>query len=308
MVHLHLYVFLLVFFLNIISKILRLINEVFSNPKLLSVCFGLDEKSPDDMQVEGDSSFESIQLNLDEVRHVYSLILSCGHEGVVNSVLYAFLTLTSDLQIHSKSYNNNPLYLKLYFIILLHPNILEPQFLQALKPLFEAWNNLSKGSRELVTYFLQSLSPDNFLIFLRILRQMISVRISQGSIKEARLGVKCLDMFHVAYQAKINLKNTIPLSEFYIQDVSDYLAIVEARKREYQLWLQDLGTTNTALYVLPADADRHEFDSFISYPYILTPGIKASIIELDANVQMRLVSSRNLTSCFIVSLGNAARI
>lgn len=244
------------------------------------------------MSDEGDeySPLESIELNLDEVRQVYSLILSCGHEGVVNSLSHAFWTLTSDMQIHSKSYNSRPLYLKLYFIVLLHPNILETEFLPTLKPLFEAFSTLPKEIRELIIRFVESWTTDYFLIFLRILRQIISVRITRGSVKEARLGVRCLDMLHVAYLNTNRFSVAIPPSEFSIQEVSEYVSILEPRKREYQMWLRDLGTTNTASYLAPRDGvDRHSFESFISFPYILTAGVKASIIELDANVQMRQV-------------------
>jgi E3 ubiquitin-protein ligase HERC3 len=245
------------------------------------------------MQVEGEGDQEpldeSIQLNLEEVRQVYSLILSCGHEGVVNSVLYAFLTLTSDLQIHSKSYNTNPLFLKLYFIVLSHPAISESHFLQALKPLFEAFNNVSEESRELIIRFVESWAPETFLSFLNTFRQNISVRMNQGSVKEARVGVKCLDMLHEAYQRQTRLSASISPLEFYIQEVSDYLVMLEARKREYQLWLRDLGATDTTANLPPRPAvDRQSLESLISFPYILTPGVKASIIELDANVQMRL--------------------
>jgi hypothetical protein len=165
------------------------------------------------MQVEGDeySHFESIELNLDEVRQVYSLILSCGHEGVVNSLSHAFWTLTSDMQIHSKTYNNKPLFLKLYFIVLLHPNILETEFLPTLKPLFEAFSNVSREAREMIIHFVESWTTDYFLIFLRILRQVIIVRIARGSIKEARLGVKCLDMLHVAYLRSVAPPSSPPL-------------------------------------------------------------------------------------------------
>lgn len=278
-------------------KILRLVNEVFSSPKLLSVCFGSEEKCSSAMQVEGNdnSQLESIELNLDEVRQVYSLILSCGHEGVVNSLSHAFWTLTSDMQIHSKTYNASPLFLKLYFIVLLHPNILETEFLPTLKPLFEAFSNVPRETRELIIRFVESWTTEYFLIFLRIFRQIISVRIARGSVKEARLGVKCLDMLHVAYLNTTRFSVAIPQSEFCIQEVSDYVSVLEARKREYQMWLRDLGTTNTASYSAPRDGvDRHSFESFISFPYILTAGVKASIIELDANVQMRQVRFSSL--------------
>jgi E3 ubiquitin-protein ligase HERC3 len=279
-----------------VSQILRLINEVFSSPKLLAVCFGSDQQKcsadDSDMQVETgedcELQVESIQLNLNEVRRVYSLILSCGHEGVVNSVLYAFLTLTSDLQIHAKVYNANPLFLKLYFIVLSHPTITESHFLQALKPLFEALNSVTEESRELIIHFAQSWAPETFSSFLNTFRQNISVRISQGSIKEARVGVKCLDLLHEAYQRQARLSASIPPSEFNIQEVSDYLTVLEARKREYQLWLRDLGATDTTANLPPRHGvDRRSLESLISFPYVLTPGVKASIIELDANVQMR---------------------
>lgn len=231
-----------------------------------------------------------IQLDINEVQQVYSLIRSCGHEGVKNSVIYAFLTLTSDMQIHSKTYHTDLILLKLYFIVLLHPSILEQEFQQIIKSLFESLNNTTSQSHEVINSYIQTLDPQKFLYFLKVFRQYIIGRMNQNSIKDARIGVKCLDMLHTAYLHQPTLNQNIPISEFYISNISEYLTNLEARKQEYKFWLRDLGTTNTTSYIPPPHGvERHTLASFISFPYILTPGVKASIIELDAAVQMRQV-------------------
>lgn len=248
------------------------------------------------MEIVNDNNYNNynnnniIQLNIPEVQQVYSLILSCGHEGVKNSIIYAFLTLTSDMQIHSKTYHTDLILLKLYFIVLLHPSILENEFQPILKSLFDSLNNITPQSHEVIHSYIQTWDSKTFLHFLKIFRQYIIGRMNQSSIKDARIGVKCLDMLHTAYQKQSNLQVEISLSEFYISNISEYLLIPETRRKEYQLWLHDLGTTNTTSYIPPTHGvDRHTLQSFISFPYILTPGIKASIIELDAAVQMRQV-------------------
>jgi hypothetical protein len=165
------------------------------------------------MEVVGNShlNLNVIQLNIEEVRAVFSLIFSCGHEGVINSVMYAFLTLTSEMQHQSKQYHLHSPCLKLFWIVLLHPQILDVHFSQVVKSLFDSLHRVPRESHSTLIEYISSLAPSHYSHFLNIFRQYINERILQNAIKEARVGVKCLDLLHSARLRSPHLLNSIEI-------------------------------------------------------------------------------------------------
>ena len=73
----------------------------------------------------------------------------------------------------------------------------------------------------------------------------------------------------------------VDISEFYNDALNeDYFSSQEEMMHELKLWRKDLSLSNKFC------ATEH-FQSFISFPFPLTPATKASILEKDALIQMR---------------------
>eukprot|EP00602_Paraphysomonas_sp_CaronLab_P008247 CAMPEP_0185019840 /NCGR_PEP_ID=MMETSP1103-20130426/2420_1 /TAXON_ID=36769 /ORGANISM="Paraphysomonas bandaiensis, Strain Caron Lab Isolate" /LENGTH=687 /DNA_ID=CAMNT_0027550361 /DNA_START=26 /DNA_END=2086 /DNA_ORIENTATION=+ len=297
-----------------------LINRVFSTPKLLCACFTptsasmeidsncFNEKEslfavkPDtkmavcayeqtNMAMVGaqsspfsDSELDrEIRLDIADVCRVYDLLVSSQHEGVVNSLMNALITLTADMPRHASSCED-PFFLKQYMIVLCHPLLLDPQYITILRSLVAAVDKLPVLSRTSLARYLETVPLNVYTHVLNVIRQHITLRMYQGAIEEARSAVRVMAILHSAHWRF----PSIPLSEF-TNDVicSEYMSSLEARKREYKLWLNDLGTTTTAAARIPVDRGSGTLNSFISFPYVLSPAVKAQVLELDAAVQMR---------------------
>ncbi|CAE7797574.1 Herc4, partial [Symbiodinium microadriaticum] len=108
----------------------------------------------------------------------------------------------------------------------------------------------------------------------------------QGALEDGRGAVRILALIYAAHSAF----PSVHVSEFINDAIcDDYMPSLEARKREYKLWLNDLGTASTtqsqgvSLGMMVAGACQ----SFISFNFLLTASTKALVLELDAAVQMR---------------------
>jgi hypothetical protein len=231
-----------------------------------------------------------IKLDIAEVIATYTHLLACGHEGVVNSLMHALVNLSSDMSLNA-SRCEDPVALKQYLITLAHPHLLDPDYQVVLRSLTAAMDKLPALARSsIVTWLRTSVSKTAYLHFLSVIRQHITLRMYQGGIDDARKGVKLLALVFAAHSAFPE----VPITEFVNDAIcDDYIPSLDARKKEYRLWLNDLGTTSTS-HVKGVSVDMMVaggMQSIISYPFVLTAAAKASVLELDAAVQMRQVNS-----------------
>lgn len=246
-----------------------------------------------------------IKLDISEVTTTYNLLLSSGHEGVVNSLMHALVNLSSDMSLNA-SRCEDPVALKQYLITLAHPRLLEPDYQTVLRSLFGAMDKLPPLARtSIVTWLRTSVPKAAYLHFLSVIRQHITLRMYQGAIEDARKAVKILALVFAAHSAFPD----VPISEFVNDAIcEDYIPSLEARKKEYRLWLNDLGTTSTS-HATGVSVDMMvggAMQSIISYSFVLTAGAKASVLELDAAVQMRQVSVHSNAIAIIVLLCSLA--
>ena len=229
-----------------------------------------------------------IRLDIQDCTNMYSALLSCGHEGVVNSLKYALINLSADMSVHA-SRCEDPIQLKQYLITLAHPSLLDPDYHVVIRSLIGAMDRLPTLSRNsIVEWLKQSVSREIYLHFLGVIRQHITLRMYAGALEDARGAVRVLALLHAAHCAF----PSVSASEFINDAIcDDYMSSLEARKREYKLWLNDLGTTSTTLSqgVSLAMMVTGNMQSFISFNFVLTASAKAQVLELDAAVQMRQV-------------------
>ena len=229
-----------------------------------------------------------IKLDIEEVINTYEQLLSCGHEGVVNSLMHALVNLSSDMSLNSARCED-PVSLKQFLITLAHPQLLDPDYLPILRSLIVAMDRLPSLSRNSIVQWLQTATSQSvYCHFLEVIRQCITLRIYQGAVDDARRAVRIQGLLYAALPSF----PSVPASEFINEALCDeYISSVEARKREYKMWLNDLGTTTTtsAQGVSVPMMVSGSVTSFISFPFVLTAAAKAAILELDAAVQMRQV-------------------
>jgi hypothetical protein len=295
---------------------MRLINEVFSSSKLLCACFVPADSSGnrevfghreadsantgkmkmDIAEYETSQSIPSaspfsaseldreIKLDINDVSRVYRLLSECGHEGVLNALIYALVTLTSEMPLKSAGLED-PIALKQYLITLALPALANREHHHIMRGVVSAVDNLPPLARRSLTNWLSTTTLDAYQVYLDVVLGHITVRMEQGSVEDARRAVKLLSLLFAAHPSF----PSVPMEHFYNDAICDYMASVEARKREYKLWLNDLGTINTAAYTPQSRPNSGSLSSFISFPYVLSPGVKASVLELDAAVQMRQV-------------------
>ncbi len=58
--------------------------------------------------------------------------------------------------------------------------------------------------------------------------------------------------------------------------------VVSGRRQEYKLWKMDLAEKRRASRSRAPQEQPPAFQSLISFPYLLSPAIKAGVLELDA--------------------------
>lgn len=102
----------------------------------------------------------------------------------------------------------------------------------------------------------------------------MTLKFYDGAPEDARKAARVLDIIYRARQ----YYPAIPLSEFYNDALNeDFMADEETVVNEIKLWRRDMKAP-------PADLPK----SFISYPFLLSPSTKASVLEEDARIQMHI--------------------
>lgn len=209
----------------------------------------------------------------------------------------------------SLSHITNPYNVLNQLIITLeHPFLDSDDFAQVLRNVLQASDKLSLHCRIQLVHWFKSVSEERLLRYCYLVSGYITKRISKRAASDAKNGAKFLALLHLASSTVLKCMDSSRRSVvFYNPALCEYLrhgentrAGAEHLKLEYKLWISDLaaieakkpcsdsvsgggGVGSTS----DVNVDLLTADSFISFPFLLTPTVKALVLELDASVQMR---------------------
>jgi hypothetical protein len=221
-------------------------------------------------------------ININEVTSVYKLIInskvfnSSSSSSLSSTMVDALESLTKILQENANTYDNDPLLLKPFIILLEYPLLLDPIFEVILRNLSVAVSKLPQSAKVLLFEWIRDhAGEERYLKYICIFRQFMTLRIFVGVIDDARLATQVLGILYSAIESYPN----VSFSEFYNDALNEeYMVLKEGRMEEFKRWKYDL------------DKKRHrakdvvaygvEYRSFISYPFVLSSAIKVFIVFL----------------------------
>jgi len=158
--------------------------------------------------------------------------------------------------------------LRLFVIVLLFPGLMEPEYHNTIfKKLCSAINSLSQEQRDMIKHWMRECPASMFRETIVAFQQFITIYVNE---------YRCIDD-HVASATKVlgilwgtnQLANPklVSFKEFYNDAINELVDFTE----DFARW---------------KDTQRCSF-SFCAHPYVLDPGTKSKLLQLDANNQMR---------------------
>lgn len=289
------------------KPVIRTIGSIFSSSESVngSFCIILNNSSLGLMTAEKDiaqpvrcENSHEIDIDIDAVTESFSLIAAAGNEDVTNSLTVALGFLTNTMELSASRYNE-PSSLKQFLVVLEHPAALDPSHEDLLKKLLTAINNLPKPSKQVLCQWIRrGAGESRFRRYIAIFRSFMTLQIYQGEVDVwGRRAVRALGLLFDCLSSFPNVK----ISEFYNDALEDVLRGQESRFEEYRKWMKETHLAGSPRQRQSAGGgggsggggDRKrafvecDHKSFISYPFVLSPLTKASVLELDAQVQMR---------------------
>jgi len=258
-----------------VRPIVRRIGAVFSDPLHLIASFGSEEKFP----------------NLSDARLVFKLLADCDKDGSVdNSLRNALSNLGSQMKF---PFTNSPEKQIIPSLVVLEYDAFQydAELLNTMSSLLYGIASSRQESKEHLRSFWKTCDCDYLLKTLGILQMFTTLRVAIGAeqgkevnfslVKEA---IILIDILH-----DINKEVKEPFADytdFYNSAINE-----QATADDYLLRL-DLsswfGNHRTSDNVEIPDAPK---ESFCDYPFLLDPGSKARILQLEARVQQHTAVS-----------------
>lgn len=268
------------------------------NPVELKDKMDVDSKT---IETEHDEENCSISIDIECVSQVYRLLLNCGSEGVENALLHAMDSLGFQMQSTAHAHST-PCYIKLYLIVLEHPGLLDPKYSPFLSSLVQGLEKVPVGGKLLLVQWIkQHAGVDRYRRQVCILQQFLTMRILQGQIdKITKAAAKVLGFYYAARCEYPEVKD----SDFYNDALNEeYMRDEGCCRQEFQLWMRDMANATRRMRSDDLNADRgwnnvsaanlrgllgryNELDSFVSFPFVLSPASKAKVLEIDSITQM----------------------
>lgn len=286
------------------TAVVNLVVSVFSSPGFLgnklfssSKCKNIENEV--DSEDDTVNSAVNVTINIEEVYNLYNTLLSTKNNRIRDSLSNALEDVAKYLNLASSVVAKKPIsdqsIIHLYIIILEYPELLDPRYEELLRDLFHAMDRSSKECRAIWNRWLRQQSKlvgeERFRRYVNVMKQHITLRLYQGGIDDARICIRILQTLHAVH----HLYSNISMQDFYVDALNqDYMTTSEGRKREFLLWREEQRHSNKS------DVPKQ---SLMAYPFVLSPAIKATVLELDAELQMRLEVEEE----FATALSSGAR-
>eukprot|EP01041_Mallomonas_annulata_P010022 gene10022-20866_t len=261
------------------TPIIHLIGKVFSSPESIIHAF-----TKPVLESNMNDSNDNTILSIQDIKYIYNILLSSNIERIRSSLVNALELLTSNLLTFSSPISDYKS-LNIYMIILEHPESFDPRYDILLKYLFQVIDKSSKNNKLNFKNWLVKIGVETYKKYLSIIIHHITIRIYQGAVDDARTAVRILSILHSISSS--STYNMIPIQDFYIDALNqDYMSTRDGRGLEFKLWHDDRRQQQLLSQRIDP-LQRHISNSFISYPFVLCPAIKATILEMDSQYQMR---------------------
>ena len=300
----------------------KTIRRLFADPAILSASFSQHScaMSPASMEVDGKEQTGPPLLGgpfaSEALEAAYSEIERCEAIEVQTALFEASTNALDSLSASITQSQGGSLEspLRAFVVLLLNPALVqsvapEAQALFGHVCAFAASLPLT-GRRLVSSWFACECGADQFGVLLRALQQFITISIYQAEsyeptqLQSVSNSVKFLSLMYdanlVAVKSSTSKSSSggtlVPFDEFYNQAINEELFHFDNEDRtfirgEYQRWRSDLASTRARNGSSSAAEDNSEENSmpasFISYPFVLEPAVKAKLLQMDARHQMR---------------------
>lgn len=301
---------------GVYTPIVRIIGKVFSNPDSLIPSFLLDRQSVATSSVrrEGISTTSTgIPVDVMKIDFIYRKIVSCENEGVRNSVAYALDTLSNTMRYKAATCTDGSSLIPLV-VILEMPEIFDPRYSETLRNLISGLDSLKTAAKIRLLEYVCNVSEARFKRHVELFQRHISARVSRGAAREAKMTVALMSIWVAARHVFLDA----PVSMFYNATINEeYMSTRSGKRDEYLAWRTDIeaeeqskpsdrakasNTINVLISPIPHAPHRapshgitvptplcciRKYESLVSYPFVLSPGVKASILEIESARQMQ---------------------
>lgn len=251
---------------NNFTPLIRKIGYVFSDPECMKLSF-LRSTAP--LEGEGEIKTGKVFYSLDiaSVRAAYQLIVDLDNVGVNNVLISANGRLAAQLK-HASHTTSKPEDLRPYIILFENPQLVDPEtHKEILGPLLSSTATLPSTQLAILKEWFSGYDSDSFRKLVGLVQQFITLHIlTQNPIslnRETSLvnATKVLELLH-----PINERfRHVPYTEFYNEMINENIEL----KEDYVNWKQEEGF------------------SFCHYPFILDPGVKSKVLQIESYMQMQ---------------------
>jgi hypothetical protein len=302
------------------GPLIRIVSNFFRSIESIMEAFQLPNDSKmDEASEEGGDTTESLSIDLDKLTIMYDLLLNSGNpkmEGVANSVGYALQSLCEVIKTPSRALMRNVDFgdakqLRVFIFVLEYPKFSEvmrqlvgedaapvdpygnhQQVVQILKDVLLALAKIPVSGKQLLVQWLTNhASLDRVRTYIDLVKKCIEYRLQQHAHSEAILMMRVLALLHIA---TLNEPSMDPATGvFYIPELNNSVMIVGERAMidQYRDWkvndlprmkdLQEGGKEYRSLYL------EHDWSSFVSYAFVLSPRTKKEVLRLEARIQQK---------------------
>ena len=302
----------------------KTVRRLFEDPAILSASFSKSScaTSCDSMEVDGKEQTSTPLLGdtfaSEALGAAYSEIERCEADEVLTALSEASTKALDSLStaISQSQGGSSEGPLRAFLVLLVNPALVqsvapEAQALFGRVCAFAA--SLPLSARRLLSSWLAcECGADQFGIWLRALQQFITISIFQAEsyeptqLQSVSDSVKFLSLMHEANLLAVKLSTSAsksgatlaPFDDFYNQAVNEELFHFENEDRtfirgEYRRWRSDLaairawnGSSSSSSAAEESSEEASMPASFISYPFVLEPAVKAKLLQMDARHQM----------------------
>lgn len=299
---------------GVFDLFLQLVQNVFSNPELLSRSFcafdnshSLESRKSDAMMIDtsevmGEAAVDrpnpngsDLDLDIESVKQSYELILSNVAASTLLMECLDKLFESSSKSVPSDapgfSTSSSMSNLKQYLIVLECPLLLDPDHSDVVHKTLVAIDKLSIENKRGISSWIQHHSGEQrYRWYITLIHQYMTLQVLQENIEEARVAIKVLG---ILYDLRPHF-SSVDIKVFYSDALSEHYLESPAGQNEIRYWYTDVArrerqqrtTATTATAITRTYTDSVD-KSFISYPFVLTPARKAWVLEIDAAIQMR---------------------
>lgn len=267
---------------NNFTPLIRKIGAVFSDADSMNQSFLRPPSDKEHHLVHGKVFYS---LDIAAVRAAYNIIVGLDRDDVNNALIGAGGRLATQLK-HIAHGISRPEELRQFIILYENPQLIDPEtHRDILGPLLSSTAALPAKYLTVLQDWFSGYDAEQFRKLVGLVQQFITLYILMANPillnREPFIvaATKVLAMLH-----PINEKyHHIPYSEFYNEMVNDKIEL----KEDYINWKHEGGFT------------------FAHYPFILDPGVKSKILQIESYMQMRQQRQQAFNLMLMTGVGTA---